>query len=108
MIDAQLAATLAALRQDLPPHPELSWQESRTSASLAAALRSLGIDDIRSVAGTGLVARVPGRDRSAPVVALRGDIDALPIREETGLPYASVHDGVMHACGHDVHATWAV
>jgi len=60
------------------------------------------------VAGTGLVARVRGRDPAAPVVAVRGDIDALPIHEATGLPYASVHDGVMHACGHDVHATWAV
>jgi amidohydrolase len=63
---------------------------------------------VRRVAGTGVVARVPGTVRGAPVVAIRGDIDALPIGEQTGLPYASVRDGVMHACGHDVHATWAV
>jgi hippurate hydrolase len=54
------------------------------------------------------VARLRGRDPRAPVVAVRGDIDALPIEERTGLPFASVHPGVMHACGHDVHATWAV
>jgi hippurate hydrolase len=60
------------------------------------------------VAGTGLVARIRGRDPNAPVVAVRGDIDALPIHEATGLPYASQTDGVMHACGHDVHASWAI
>jgi hippurate hydrolase len=60
------------------------------------------------VAGTGVIARVKGRDSSAPVVAVRGDIDALPVREETGLPFASRNEGVMHACGHDVHDTWAV
>jgi amidohydrolase len=61
-----------------------------------------------TVAGTGLVARVPGRDPTAPVVALRGDIDALPIVEDTGFPFSSETPGVMHACGHDVHAAWAV
>jgi len=60
------------------------------------------------VAGTGLVARIRGRNPAAPVVAVRGDIDALPIQEATGLPYASQTPGVMHACGHDVHASWAV
>jgi hippurate hydrolase len=60
------------------------------------------------VAGTGLVARVPGLDSAAPAVAIRGDIDALPITEETGAPFASQVPGVMHACGHDVHASWAV
>lgn len=68
----------------------------------------MGITDIRRVAGTGLVARVPGREAGAPVTAIRGDIDALPIQEATGLPYESTVPGVMHACGHDVHATWAV
>jgi hippurate hydrolase len=55
-----------------------------------------------------VIARIAGRRSTAPVVAIRGDIDALPIREATGLPFASATDGVMHACGHDVHATWAV
>jgi len=55
-----------------------------------------------------LVARIPGRDRNAKPVAIRGDIDALPILEETGAAFASVNDGVMHACGHDLHAAWTV
>ncbi|MEO6778996.1 MAG: M20 family metallopeptidase [Gemmatimonadaceae bacterium] len=103
-----LARELSALRRDLHMHPELSWHEERTSETLAATLRQYGISEIERVAGTGLVARVAGRDRSAPVVALRGDIDALPIHEGTGLPFSSVNAGVMHACGHDVHASWAV
>jgi amidohydrolase len=102
------AARLVELRRDLHAHPELSWKESRTQARLEDALRASGIDDLRRIAGTGLVARIPGRVPGAPVIALRGDIDALPIQEATGLPFASHHDGVMHACGHDVHATWAV
>lgn len=99
---------LIELRRDLHRHPELSWKEERTAGRLEAALREFGADEIQRVAGTGVIARVPGRDRGAPVVALRGDIDALPIQEATGLPYASEVSGVMHACGHDVHATWAV
>jgi amidohydrolase len=102
------ARRLIELRRELHRHPELSWQENETAATLAAALASFGITDVARVAGTGLVARIPGRDRSAPVVALRGDIDALPITEGTGLPFASENAGVMHACGHDVHASWAV
>jgi amidohydrolase len=102
------ARRLVELRRELHRHPELSWQESETAVRLTAALESFGITDVARVAGTGLVARIPGRDRSAPVVALRGDIDALPITESTGLPFASENAGVMHACGHDVHASWAV
>ncbi|HEV7702796.1 MAG TPA: M20 family metallopeptidase, partial [Gemmatimonadaceae bacterium] len=102
------ARRLVELRRDLHRHPELSWNEQATSERLVAALASLGITDVERVAGTGLVARVPGRDRSAPIVAVRGDIDALPITENTGLPFASENPGVMHACGHDVHASWAV
>jgi amidohydrolase len=102
------ARRLVELRRELHRHPELSWQESETAATLAAALAQFGITDVARVAGTGLVARIPGRDRTAPVVALRGDIDALPITESTGLPFASENAGVMHACGHDVHASWAV
>ncbi len=102
------AAFLVELRRDLHAHPELSWHEVRTQARLEEALRALGITDIRRIAETGLVARIPGSVPGAPVIALRGDIDALPIQEATGLPYASRHDGVMHACGHDVHAAWAV
>jgi len=99
---------LSSLRRDLHRNPELSWNESRTVELLAATVSGFGVSDVTRVASTGLVVRVPGLDRSAPVVALRGDIDALPIQEDTGLPFASVNPGVMHACGHDVHATWTV
>ncbi len=104
----KLLGDLVALRRDLHRNPELSWHEERTMERLRTALTSLGIDEIQRVAHTGLVARVPGRDRKAPVVALRGDIDALPITEDTGLQFSSSKPGVMHACGHDVHASWAV
>ncbi len=99
---------LVSLRRALHRHPELSWKEERTAARLEEALGELGLSEVRRVAGTGVVARVRGTDPAAPVVAVRGDIDALPIQEATGLPFASEVDGVMHACGHDVHATWAV
>ncbi|MGQ0539311.1 MAG: M20 metallopeptidase family protein [Gemmatimonadaceae bacterium] len=100
--------TLLALRRDLHAHPELSWKEERTADKLARALSALGASDVARIAGTGVVGRLAGRERGAPTVAVRGDIDALPIQEETGLPYASAAPGVMHACGHDVHATWSV
>ena len=99
---------LLTLRRTLHHFPELSSHEYQTAARLQAALESLGITDIRHVAGTGLVARIPGRSRTGPVIAIRGDIDALPIEEQTGLAFASGTPGVMHACGHDVHATWAI
>ncbi len=105
--DHELAALLR-LRRTLHRFPELSHGEHATADRLHAALSALGVRDIQRVAGTGLVARINGRDARAPVVAIRGDIDALPITEKTGLPFASEHAGVMHACGHDVHATWAI
>jgi hippurate hydrolase len=99
---------LVELRRDLHQHPELSWKENRTADRLAAAVAALGAIDVARVAGTGVVARFAGRDRTAPVVAVRGDIDALPIEEATGLPFTSSAPGVMHACGHDIHSTWAI
>ncbi len=99
---------LVDLRRDLHRHPELSWKEHRTSARLAEVVKSLGAVEIRTVANTGVIARFAGRDPSAPLVAVRGDIDALPIEEATGLPFTSASPGVMHACGHDIHGTWAV
>ena len=106
--DADVASRLVELRRALHADPELSWKEERTVGRLKDALAAFGITDVTHVARTGLVARVAGRDRKAPVVAVRGDIDALPITEATGLAFASGNEGVMHACGHDVHATWAV
>ena len=111
-VDAQFTqedrALLIELRRDLHRNPELSWQETGTQERLERALRDVGVADVRRIARTGLVARIPGTEAGAPTIAIRGDIDALPISEDTGLEYASENPGVMHACGHDVHATWTV
>jgi hippurate hydrolase len=101
---------LVTLRRTLHQNPELSGQETDTATRLAAALTAVTVRraaDLQRV-GTAVIGRIAGRQPGGPVVAIRGDIDALPIQEATGLPYASVVPGVMHACGHDVHATWAV
>jgi amidohydrolase len=108
LFDHALRERLVTLRRAIHADPELSFQEERTARRLEDALRAIGDVSIRRAAKTGVLARVRGRSARAPVVALRGDIDALPITEATGLPYASKNPGVMHACGHDVHATWAV
>ena len=99
---------LIALRRDLHQHPELAFAETRSCAALERALAMANPVSVQRVAGTGLVARIRCRDPNTPVVAVRGDIDALPIHEATGLPYASQTAGMMHACGHDVHASWAI
>ncbi|MFW5475051.1 amidohydrolase [Knoellia sp. CPCC 206450] len=94
---------LLEIRRDLHAHPELSRQETRTTGIVAARLEQAGIR-VRRLSGTGLVADL-GADQPAYRVALRADMDALPVQEHTGLPFASVTDGVTHACGHDVHVT---
>ena len=99
---------LTSLREDLHRYPELSFKEKKTQVRLEKALRDLGIKDVKKVAKTGLVATIKGRHPRAPKIAIRGDIDALPIQETTNLSYASVNKGVMHACGHDAHASWAI
>jgi amidohydrolase len=99
---------LVTIRRDLHRHPELAFHEERTASALERELARLGPRSLQRVAGTGVVARIAGRDPRAPLVAIRGDIDALPVQEATGLPFASETDGLMHACGHDVHAAWAV
>ena len=103
-----LRRSLITLRRELHQHPELSGAEERTATTLEAALQAVPAASVERIAGTGVVARIRGRSRQAPVVAVRGDIDALPIQEATGLEFASLNSGVMHACGHDIHATWAV
>jgi len=102
-----IRTNLISLRRDLHRHPELSFQEERTAQRLFNELEALKPTGLKKV-GTGVVARIKGQIPGAPAVAIRGDIDALPINEDTGLPYASETEGVMHACGHDVHATWAI
>ncbi len=97
------ADELFALRRDLHAHPELGHGEVRTTRVVAARLEQAGIA-VRRLRGTGLIAEV-GATEPVRRVALRGDLDALPIREQTGLPFASTTDGVSHSCGHDVHTT---
>lgn len=100
---ATRTAHLVTVRRDLHRHPELSWQEQRTTAVLAERLADAGIPH-RRLETTGVVADIGPADASYRVL-LRADIDALPVRERTGLDWASVSPGVTHACGHDVHAT---
>ncbi len=83
--------------------PELSMQEHKTAAFIAARLRELGIRVDEGIAETGLVAFIEGHEASSAVLALRADMDALPIQEENRVEYKSTVPGVMHACGHDVH-----
>jgi hippurate hydrolase len=97
-------AALEDFYRDLHRHPELSLREHRTAAALAERLRKAGYDTTEGVGGTGVVGVL--RNGDGPTVLLRADMDALPVTEETGLPYASGTDGVMHACGHDLHVTW--
>ncbi len=108
LFSEQARKQLIELRHDLHRDPELSFQEERTAERLYQALERLEPRSLQRAAQTGVVARIRGEDPDAPVVAVRGDIDALPIEEDTGLEYSSNNRGVMHACGHDVHATWAV
>jgi len=95
-------------RHDLHTHPELGYQEIRTSGVVQARLAALGVEFKAGLAGgTGVLGWLPATvdPESARTVALRADMDALPIFEKTGLPYKSTKDGVMHACGHDGHTT---
>ena len=97
-------AGLEDFYRDLHRHPELSLREHRTAGKLAGRLVDAGFETAEGVGGTGVVGRLANGE--GPTVLLRADMDALPVPEATGLPYASATDGVMHACGHDLHVTW--
>ena len=102
---ADFHADMTAWRRDLHEHPELALQESRTSGVVQQRLAEFGVDEIvTGLAGTGVVGIIHGQEPGG-AIGLRADMDALPIEEATGLPYASKHPGVMHACGHDGHTT---
>ncbi|MCX6033781.1 MAG: amidohydrolase [Chloroflexi bacterium] len=92
-----------SMRRDFHAHPELGFQEVRTAGIVASELTTLGLEVHAGFGGTGVVALLEGA-KPSPVVLVRADMDALPIREETGAPYASQNPGVMHACGHDGHS----
>ncbi len=94
---------MTAWRRDLHAHPELALQEHRTSALVQERLHAFGVDEVHTgLAGTGVVGVIRGQPGPG-AIGLRADMDALPIEEQTGLPYASEVPGVMHACGHDGH-----
>lgn len=103
-MDEYLAETLAGWRRHLHAHPELGTEEAETAAFVRARLDELGVGYVANVGGHGIVASI-SRGSSNRSVGLRADMDALPITETTGLPYASTRPGVMHACGHDGHTT---
>src|SRR5205807_599695 len=100
-----LLPKLVEKRRDFHMHPELSNREERTARVVAEKLRALGLDEVKTnVARHGVVALLKG-GKSGPVVALRADMDALPINETMDVPYKSLVPGVKHACGHDAHTT---
>lgn len=93
------------LRNNIHANPELSFQEYKTSELVCSVLDKLDITYRKGIAGTGILAWIEGEDPGSRTIALRADMDALPILEKTGLPFASTNEGVMHACGHDVHVS---
>ena len=92
-------------RRHIHANPELSFEEYETSKYVKEKLESFGLNDIESLADTGLVAKVKGRNPDSKIIALRADMDALPIVEANDVSYKSTNQGVMHACGHDVHTS---
>ncbi|MDL5046734.1 M20 family metallopeptidase [Oscillatoria amoena NRMC-F 0135] len=98
------ASEVVTMRRHLHANPELSYQEFETSAYVAAQLNAWGLKPV-TVASTGLVVEIKGKNPDRKTVALRADMDALPIQEANHLPYKSKKNGVMHACGHDVHTS---
>ncbi len=98
----RLVPEMVAVRRDIHAHPELSWAETRTSALVGRRLRQRGLEPEVLPTGTGLTCDVVG-DPEGPMVALRADLDALPLDDESPGPWRSVVPGVAHACGHDIH-----
>jgi hippurate hydrolase len=105
---AAYADELVALRRDLHAHPEIGFEEVRTSGIVAGLLEGYGVRVHRGLGGTGLVGVLEGRSANGRRIGLRADMDALPIEEATNLPYRSTVPGKMHACGHDGHTTMLV
>lgn len=100
---AQNLPETVAVRRHLHAHPELSFQETATSAFVCKKLDEWGIAYKSGYVNTGIVAHIHGQHPESKVIALRADLDALPLTEENNVPYCSTNKGVMHACGHDVH-----
>lgn len=103
----ELVPDMVAMRRDLHEHPELAFEETRTSGIVAGRLRALGLDVRTGVAKTGVVGTLKGgkAGSNAKTLAIRADMDALPIHELNEIDYRSTIDGKMHACGHDGHTS---
>jgi len=104
--DQDLIDRMREIRRSLHRFPELAYREQQTAARIATELSRLGITCRTGIGTTGIIAEIGSRDQAGirqPAVALRADMDAIPLQEETGLPFASQNPGVMHACGHDGH-----
>ena len=102
---AQYFNEVQAIRHHIHANPELSFKEYNTSKFISEKLTAAGIKHTTGIAGTGIIALVEGRNPGKKCVALRADMDALPIEEKNEVPYCSKNAGVMHACGHDVHSS---
>lgn len=102
---ASIANDLVEIRRHLHMHPELSMKEEKTSLYIASILDKFGIKYTRGIAVHGIVGIIEGKNPSKKIIALRADMDALPITEANDTEYCSINNGVMHACGHDVHMT---
>ncbi len=101
----QYHADVVALRRHLHAHPELSFEEVETGKFVAAQLAAMGVEHQHGIAENGVVALIKGKNPKKRTIALRADMDALPILEANNVPYRSQNQGVMHACGHDVHTS---
>jgi len=103
-LTTKIEPELIEIRRDIHAHPELAFEEVRTAGVVARELEKLGIPHQTGIAKTGVVGLIQG-GRPGPCLAIRADMDALPIHEQTGQPFASTIPGLMHACGHDIHTT---
>lgn len=104
-IASQVFGEIIKWRRHLHSHPELSYHEYETSKYVASSLREMGVMPQEGIADTGVTALIKGNNPGKKVIALRADMDALPIKEANDVPYKSQNEGVMHACGHDVHTS---
>ena len=103
LLAKEIAPSIVDIRRHLHANPELSYQEFKTAAYVAEQLRSIGLNPEEGIAKTGVVALIKGKNPDSKIVSLRADMDALPITETNEVAYKSKNEGVMHACGHDVH-----
>jgi hippurate hydrolase len=104
LLDHQLQEFIS-IREHIHANPELSFEEHNTSKFISEKLTAYGVEHQTGIAGTGIVGMIKGNKPDSKVIALRADMDALPIQEQNAISYKSKNDGVMHACGHDVHST---